>query len=164
MKKLAARNIGEMIRIASDERYADNMKIKHNVDTKYGWYKYTTRIEIPIFDHTGALDHVNQYTAELVVRHDADGGRYLYDIIDIKKETKSSMLQATYISKFRNIISKSSIDSISQPGENVKSQKSDSVDETRTREETEGARAEDRAAGRQGEGAADAAFESQALA
>ena len=54
-----------------------NKKEKHAIDAKYGWYKYVTRFQIG--------DAV--YNADLLIRNDADGKKYLYDIQGIKKET-----------------------------------------------------------------------------
>ena len=46
------------------------------------------------------------YGAKLLLRNDANGKKYLYDILDIKKEN-SSNLPASWLSKNRNNISSS---------------------------------------------------------
>ena len=42
---------------------------------------------IPVYDNDGEVDHYNVFHASLLIRHAEDGKKYLYDIIDIKKET-----------------------------------------------------------------------------
>ena len=37
--------------------------------------------------YVGEVDHYNVFHASLLIRHSEDGKKYLYDIIDIKKET-----------------------------------------------------------------------------
>ena len=76
-KGQAAQNLGELIEIGTDRRWIKNKKEKHDIDAKYGWYKYVTRFQIG--------DAV--YNADLLIRNDADGKKYLYDIQGIKKET-----------------------------------------------------------------------------
>lgn len=80
-KQKAAPGIGEMIEIASNERWeAPVHKNRHFLDAKYGFYKYATRFAV--IDRNGEYE---TYDAELVIRHDADGKLYLYDIQGIKK-------------------------------------------------------------------------------
>ena len=83
-KNQAAQNLPELIEIASDRRWIKNKKEKHAVDAKYGWYKYATRFQIG-----GAV-----YSADLLIRNDADGKKYLYDILGIKKVTTSRRADA----------------------------------------------------------------------
>lgn len=79
-KNQSAQNFGEVIEIADDGKYESNTKPKHAIDAKYGFYKYRSRFAIKRKD-----GNATEYDVELVVRHDADGKRYLYDITDIKK-------------------------------------------------------------------------------
>ena len=79
-KNQSAQNFGEVIEIADDGKYESNTKPKHVIDAKYGFYKYRSRFAIKRKD-----GNATEYDVELVVRHDADGKRYLYDITDIKK-------------------------------------------------------------------------------
>ncbi len=46
---------------------------------------------IPIYDDKGELQRYNIFHASMLVRHSNDGKMYLYDIIDIKKETSNSL-------------------------------------------------------------------------
>ena len=54
-----------------------------------GWYRYDVRFGIPVYDQNEDLEGYNIYTAKMLVRHDADGKLYLYDIIRTKKETST---------------------------------------------------------------------------
>ena len=43
---------------------------------------------IPIvYGDDGEVERYNVFHASMLIRHDADGKMYLYDIMDIKKET-----------------------------------------------------------------------------
>lgn len=117
-KGLSSSNIGEMIEIASDRKWVKNRKQKHNIDAKYGWYHYTTRFAIPVYDSFGKAVNFKVYTADLIIRNDADGKKYLYDIQDIKQES-SSNLPAPLVDKVRNIRSNSLDSSISENNQNV---------------------------------------------
>lgn len=81
----SANNVDEMIKIAQNERFEKNRKSTHNKDAKYGFYYYDTRFAVPKYDSEGNVEK-KIYSARLVVRHDADGKLYLYDVDKIKKE------------------------------------------------------------------------------
>lgn len=42
---------------------------------------------MPVYSDKGELERYNVFHVSLIVRHSEDGKMYLYDIIDIKKET-----------------------------------------------------------------------------
>ena len=42
---------------------------------------------LPITDDKGVVVGKNTFQSRMIIRCDADGQKYLYDIIDIKKET-----------------------------------------------------------------------------
>lgn len=86
-KANASQGIPEMIEIAANPRFEDNHKDKHSRDAKLGWYKYESRFALPVFDGDGGIDRFNVFNARLLIRHAADGRKYLYDIMEIKKET-----------------------------------------------------------------------------
>ena len=44
-------------------------------------------IEFVGYANAREVDHYNVFHASLLIRHSEDGKKYLYDIIDIKKET-----------------------------------------------------------------------------
>lgn len=75
-KSQAAQNLDELIGIGTNRRWSKNRKAKHEIDAKYGFYQYTTRFQV-----SGKT-----YDADILIRNDADGKKYLYDIINIKQE------------------------------------------------------------------------------
>jgi len=89
VKANAVQGIPELIEIASGKEYKENYKQKHNKDAKYGWYKYDTKFALPVFNEFDELERYNIFKARLLVRHDRDGKKYLYDLIEIKKETSN---------------------------------------------------------------------------
>lgn len=127
VKHQSVQNLGEMIEISTIEDVKENKKTKHNVDAKYGWYYYRTRVGIPKYDAKQNIVGVDIYTARLVIRHDADGKKYLYDIDDINKEALNSLTQ-TELNRIVNIAQKgqlsTSVLTLPQEDENVNTQKS----------------------------------------
>ena len=53
-----------------------------------GWFRYNTRFAMPITNDDGEIIEYKIYQAVLIVRYSADGKLYLYDIQNIKKETR----------------------------------------------------------------------------
>lgn len=81
---------GKKIVVISDIRF----KGKHNVDAKFGWYRFTTRFALPVYNNdTGDLERFNIFRIEMLIRHAADGNLYLYDMVNIKKETSTPLEQ-----------------------------------------------------------------------
>ncbi len=78
--------IEELIEIAVDRKEMIDHKNKHAGRAKYGWYKYTTRFAIPIYDKSGDIDRYNVFVVDMLVRRAADGKLYLYDFVRTKKE------------------------------------------------------------------------------
>ena len=77
-KNQTAQNLGDLVEIATNRKWEKNTKEKHNTDAKYGFYRYTTRFALPSKNNA-------EYEATLLIRNDANGKKYLYDIMDIKK-------------------------------------------------------------------------------
>lgn len=90
-KANAVQGIPELIQIAENRTYKENLAGKHKNDAKYGWYRYDSRFALPIYDDFGELERVNVFHARMLIRHDIDGKRYLYDIVNIKKETSTPL-------------------------------------------------------------------------
>lgn len=86
VKMQAATNLDEMLLLAENGEWRDNVKEKHKRDAKNGWYRYSTRFALPVLDIKKAVDHYTVYSGTLLIRNDADGKSYLYDLLDIKKE------------------------------------------------------------------------------
>lgn len=88
-KANAAQGLPELIEIAAEKAHKDNYKEKHNRDAKYGWYKYTSRFALPVYDGDGEIDRYNVFQVIMIARHAEDEKMYLYDIMNIKKETSN---------------------------------------------------------------------------
>ena len=65
--------------------------MKHNQDGGRGWYRFESRFALPIYGSDGEIDRYNVFHVYLIIRHDLDGRKYLYDIINIKKETSTPL-------------------------------------------------------------------------
>lgn len=91
-KANAVQGIPELIQIATNREFSENTKKKHDKDAKYGWYRYDVRFALPVYDDkTGQVIRYNIFSARMLVRHDEDGRKYLYDLLAIKKETSSPL-------------------------------------------------------------------------
>lgn len=88
-KANAAQAIGELIRTATNKSMSEDHENKHGTRAQNGWYRYDVRFGIPVYDQNEDLERYNIYTVKMLVRHDADGKLYLYDIIRTKKETST---------------------------------------------------------------------------
>ena len=88
-KANVVQGLPELLQIASNEIYEENRKEKHIKNAKYGWYSYDARFALPVFGDDGEIERYNVFNVALLVRHDADGKYYLYDIMKIKKETST---------------------------------------------------------------------------
>ncbi len=89
-KANAAQAIPEMIEIATSKTFEDNKKNKHSRHAKNGWYRYDTRFALPVYDENGDVERYNVFSARILIRHASSGKMYLYDVLDIKKETSKS--------------------------------------------------------------------------
>ena len=90
-KANATQGSPELIEIAQDKHFKDNEGDKHRWNARYGWYRYNSRFALPVFDEVGNVERYNVFHASMLIRHDNDGKMYLYDIIDIKKETSNPL-------------------------------------------------------------------------
>ena len=84
-KANATQGLPEMIEIATNKAHKENFKEKHNRDAKYGWYRYDSRFAIAIYNNDNEVERYNVYKVRMIIRCDADGKKYLYDMINIKK-------------------------------------------------------------------------------
>ena len=89
-KANAVQAIPEMIEIATSKTFEDNKKNKHSRHAKNGWYRYDTRFALPVYDENGDVERYNVFSARLLIRHASSGKMYLYDVLEIKKETSKS--------------------------------------------------------------------------
>lgn len=88
-KANAAQGIPELIENATGKRHTENTKSKHNKDAKFGWDRYESRFALPVFGADNAIVRYNVFQAAMILRHSEDGNKYLYDIMNIKKETSN---------------------------------------------------------------------------
>ena len=89
-KANAAQAIPEMIEIASNGIFEENRKPKHGRDAKNGWYRYDTRFALPVYGDDGNVERYNIFRGRILIRYASSGKKYLYDILEIKKETGKS--------------------------------------------------------------------------
>ena len=64
---------------------------KHGVKAKFGWYRYDTRLALPVYNDEGEIQRYNIYKLRMLVRHAEDGKLYLYDFLRTKKEMSSPL-------------------------------------------------------------------------
>ncbi len=83
--------IENLVEIATDKTEYPDYNNKHGNKAKYGWYRYTTRFGIPVYDESGELKKYNIFRARILVRRDENGKMYLYDIVTVKKETSTPL-------------------------------------------------------------------------
>ena len=86
-KANAAQGIPEMLEIAVSRQFKQNQEKKHQWNAKNGWYKYESRFALPVFAENGEVERYNVFHASMLIRHANDGRLYLYDVLEIKKET-----------------------------------------------------------------------------
>ena len=80
-----------LLKIAKNKRWQENFKNKHGMDAKYGWYRFTSRFALPIYLDNGEIERINIFRIEMLVRHASDNNLYLYDWVNIKKETSTPL-------------------------------------------------------------------------
>lgn len=86
-KANATQAIPELIMTASNLTFRANLKDKHVVNASGGWYYGEVYFSIPITDDKKRTIGSNTFRGRMIIRKSNDGKMYLYDIIDIKKET-----------------------------------------------------------------------------
>ena len=89
-KANAAQGIPELLETAGNKRFWENRDQRHIRNAWFGWYRYDTCFELPVYSEKGEVERYNRFRATMLIRHSADGKKYLYDILDIKKETSNS--------------------------------------------------------------------------
>ena len=100
-KANAAQGIPELVETAIGKQFVINKKPKHKKDAKYGWYKYESRFALPVFREDGEVERYNVFRAAMIIRHGEDDKKYLYDIINVKKET-SNLFQSEDFTQSKN--------------------------------------------------------------
>lgn len=80
-KANAVQGLPELIEIATNKRFTENMAEKHRENAKYGWYRYDTRFALPVYGECDKLERYNVFYVEILIRCAADGELYLYDLV-----------------------------------------------------------------------------------
>ena len=62
---------------------------KSKCSRRFGWYRYDSRFALPVYKESGEVEGYNVFKVIMVVRHAHDGKLYLYDLVNIKKETSN---------------------------------------------------------------------------
>ena len=82
-KGIAGYDLQEIIENVTNKKWEKSKHSSHSKDAKYGFYKYDTTFS---FDYNGSE---KIYTGVVLIRNDANGKKYLYDILNIKPQKKS---------------------------------------------------------------------------
>lgn len=90
-KANASQGIPELVEIAVGKHFKENVGEKHKWNARYGWYRFDSRFALPVYGEDDEIKRYNVFHASLIIRHANDGKKYLYDIIDIKKETSNPL-------------------------------------------------------------------------
>ena len=83
--------IGELINIADNKAVFPDYDGRHGNKAKNGWYRYDTKFGIPVYSELGEIERYNIFRARMLVRCDEKNKLYLYDIVQIKKETSTPL-------------------------------------------------------------------------
>ena len=83
--------IMEILKIATEKRFRKNRKDKHSTSAGNGWYYYTTRFAMPIYENETKTENYHCYSACLLINHAENGKMYLYDLVDIKREASTPL-------------------------------------------------------------------------
>lgn len=86
-KANAAQAIPELIKTVTNTSYLQNKKEKHNATAGGGWFYGTVHFTLPITDENKRVIGKNAFKGRMVIRCNRKGLLFLYDIVDIKRET-----------------------------------------------------------------------------
>ena len=90
-KANAAQGISELLETAVNKRFLKNRDPRHIRNARCGWYRYDVNFELPVYDEDGKIKRYNRFRANNVDSAFRRWKKYLYDILDIKKETSNSL-------------------------------------------------------------------------
>lgn len=123
IKMQAATNLDEMLLLAENGEWRENVKPKHSKDAQNGWYRYETQFAVPVLNAKKAIDHYTVYGGTLLIRNDADGRSYLYDLLDVQKKKVISATPFSAARRSEVFAPKPSVNSIPISGGNVNTEK-----------------------------------------
>ncbi|MDY3715554.1 MAG: hypothetical protein SO004_07465, partial [Blautia sp.] len=84
-----SQGIPEMFEISTNKVHTENRKEKHAMDAEGGWYRFESRFALPVYEANGEIERYNVYHVYLIIRHDRNGKKYLYDIICIYRPDRA---------------------------------------------------------------------------
>jgi len=90
-KANAIQAIEELVENAFNKRIQENYEEKHSKDAGNGWERYTCRFALPVYTEQGNIERYNFFRIEMLVRCVLNGNKYLYDFVNIKKETSKPL-------------------------------------------------------------------------
>lgn len=90
-KANAALVVEELIQIASNKSIAPDYGKKHGDRDRNGWYRYDTRLALPVYNDLRELERYNIFKLRMLIRVDSEEKAYLYDFVQTKKETSSPL-------------------------------------------------------------------------
>ena len=79
------------IQIADNKAEFPDYDRRHGNKAKNGWYRYDTRFGIPVYSELGEIERYNIFRARMLVRCDENNKLFLYDVVQIKKETSTPL-------------------------------------------------------------------------
>ena len=88
VKANMSQGLPQMIEIATSKRWKEDFQNKHKKRAGKGWFRYNTRFALPVTNERGEIVEYNTFQAVLIVRYSSDEKLYLYDVQNIKKETR----------------------------------------------------------------------------
>lgn len=95
-KANASQGIPELLEISAGKYFRENTGNKHKRSAAFGWYRFDSRFALPVFDDKNCIERYNVFHASMLIRHAGNGKHYLYDILDIKKETSNLFESADF--------------------------------------------------------------------
>lgn len=88
VKANMSQGIPQMIEIATSKRWKEDFEHRHKKRAENGWFRYNTRFALPVTNESGEIVEYNVFQEVLIVRYTSDEKLYLYDVQNIKKETR----------------------------------------------------------------------------
>ena len=66
-KANAAQGIPQLIENASNKRYKENLAYKHKGTARLGWYRFTSRFALPVYESDGEILRYNVFRIEVLI-------------------------------------------------------------------------------------------------
>ena len=79
------------IQIADNKTEFPDYDRRNKKKKKNGWYRYDSRFGIPVYSELGEIERYNIFRARMLVRCDENNKLFLYDVVQIKKETSTPL-------------------------------------------------------------------------